>query len=234
MKGSQKSKRSFINKIMDFGPEQEGTPEEVAEHYKIEKELAEKLRTASRAERIGLYSAVYDELFERVPYHSQLMRKKDLMLRKREVTEQINLLNRFLKADKTFLEVGSGDCALAFEAAKNAKMVYAIDVSREITANAKLPKNFKLILTDGFSVPVPENSIDVAFSHDFIEHLHPDDFQEHLKTIFSKLAPNGIYVCMTPNRLSGPHDISRRLRHSRFRISLKGIYHVRNVQNSAE
>ena len=194
---------------MDFSPEQEGTQEEVAEHYKIEKELAEKLRTANRAERIGLYAAVYDELFKRVPYHSQLMRKKDSSLRMHEVAEQMSLLNRFLKGNKTFLEVGSGDCALAFEVAKNTKRVYAVDVSREITASAKLPKNFELILTDGFSVPVMESSIDVAFSHDFVEHLHPEDFREHLKTIFSKLAPNGLYVCMTPNRLSGPHDISR-------------------------
>ena len=42
-----------------------------------------------------------------------------------------------------------------------------------------------------------------------MEHLHPDDALEQLWNIYSALAPDGVYICITPNRLSGPHDISR-------------------------
>jgi len=42
-----------------------------------------------------------------------------------------------------------------------------------------------------------------------MEHLHPDDAREQLGNIFAALAPGGAYVCITPNRLDGPHDISR-------------------------
>jgi SAM-dependent methyltransferase len=42
-----------------------------------------------------------------------------------------------------------------------------------------------------------------------MEHLHPDDALEQLENIFRALTPGGVYVCVTPNRLSGPHDISR-------------------------
>ena len=42
-----------------------------------------------------------------------------------------------------------------------------------------------------------------------MEHLHPDDAQEQLRNIHAALAPGGAYVCLTPNRLTGPHDISR-------------------------
>jgi SAM-dependent methyltransferase len=41
-----------------------------------------------------------------------------------------------------------------------------------------------------------------------MEHLHPDDAAEQLRNIASAIAPGGVYICVTPNRLSGPHDIS--------------------------
>jgi SAM-dependent methyltransferase len=55
---------------------------------------------------------------------------------------------------------------------------------------------------------VPENSVDVAYSDQLMEHLHPDDALDQLKNIFRSLKPGGSYICMTPNRISGPHDIS--------------------------
>jgi len=42
-----------------------------------------------------------------------------------------------------------------------------------------------------------------------MEHLHPDDVIEQLEQVFKALKPGGEYLCITPNRLSGPHDISK-------------------------
>lgn len=42
-----------------------------------------------------------------------------------------------------------------------------------------------------------------------MEHLHPDDAFEQLENIYRTLTLGGIYICITPNRLNGPHDISR-------------------------
>jgi SAM-dependent methyltransferase len=41
-----------------------------------------------------------------------------------------------------------------------------------------------------------------------MEHLHPEDAMEQLGNIYTALRPGGIYICVTPNRVSGPHDIS--------------------------
>jgi SAM-dependent methyltransferase len=49
----------------------------------------------------------------------------------------------------------------------------------------------------------------VAYSNQLMEHLHPDDAFEQLCEIYRVLAPGGIYLCLTPNSLTGPHDISR-------------------------
>lgn len=42
-----------------------------------------------------------------------------------------------------------------------------------------------------------------------MEHLHPDDAQSQLRSVWDALAPGGVYICITPNRLYGPHDVSR-------------------------
>ena len=185
--------------------------EALYEHYRIERELADRLRHAPREERQALYGAVYDELFQRVPAHPMLRAKASgsaLLKRQRDVDRQTGFLRRFIGPQTVFAEIGAGDCALALRVAKFSKNVYAIDVSEQIVTDVRLPKNFRLILSDGCSIPLPTGSIDVAFSDQLMEHLHPDDAREQLHNISRSLAPNGVYVCVTPNRLYGPRDIS--------------------------
>jgi SAM-dependent methyltransferase len=185
------------------------TMEQRFEHYKVEKELADKLRLASREERRSLYSSVYDELYQRVPHHTQLTRKSSPEESQAEVALQIATLKPFLDKNSIYLEVGPGDCALPLEIAKFVKQVYAVDVSNEITKNLAFPQNFKLVLSDGSSIPVSRNTVNVAYSNQLMEHIHPDDAFEQLQNIYNALAPGGIYICITPSRLNGPHDISQ-------------------------
>lgn len=187
----------------------ERTADQIREHYEIEKRLADRLRNSTRAERRTLYATVYDELFRSVPHHSQLTRKSSPEESTRKAISELKRFQSFLSREATFLEVGPGDCALSFEAAKHVKTVYAIDVSEEITRSSSCPQNFKLILSDGTSIPVPENSVDVAYSNQLMEHLHSDDALEQLHNIFNALKRGGVYICITPNRISGPHDISK-------------------------
>jgi SAM-dependent methyltransferase len=185
------------------------TIEQLREHYEIEKDLASRLQNASRQERRYLYSSLYDEMFKRVPLHPQLTRKSSLEKTQLIVSSQMGLIKDFLKKETTFLEVGPGDCALSFKVAEVVKQVYAVDVSDEITKSVTRPPNFQLVLSDGSNVPLPPNSVDVAYSNQLMEHLHPDDAFEQLESIYHALVPGGVYICITPNRLSGPHDISK-------------------------
>lgn len=185
------------------------TTEQIREHYEIAKELAGKLRMASKDERRLLYSILYDELYRRVPHHPLLTRKASPAETARLVRAQTKFLQRFINRNTVFLEVGPGDCSLSFELAKTVKEVYAVDVSDEITRRLSQPSNFHLILSDGTSIPVPPNSMDVVYSNQLMEHLHPEDALEQLTNIYSTLVPGGSYVCITPNRLSGPHDVSQ-------------------------
>ena len=183
------------------------TRQQLREHYLIERELADRLRSAPRSERGALYSELYDELFRRVAHHPML-HAGDHPQREHEIARALCFVRSFLSNESVFMEIGAGDCALALRAALLAKQVYAIDVSEEITRSVVPPGNFRLILSDGCSTPVPEGGIDVAFSNQLMEHLHPEDAGEQLRNIYRSLAPGGIYVCITPNRMYGPHDIS--------------------------
>lgn len=183
--------------------------EQIKEHYEIEKELASRLRNSSLQERQYLYTALYDELFKKVLLHPQLTRKSSPEISAWIVAQRMQLLGHFLNPKITFLEVGPGDCSLSIEVSKYAKKVYAVDVSNEIANNIIFPQNFEFLISEGCKIPVPENSINVAYSHQLMEHLHPDDAFTQLQNIYNALAPKGIYICITPNRLSGPHDISK-------------------------
>jgi SAM-dependent methyltransferase len=179
----------------------------VREHYAIERKLADRLRQSTPEDRRTLYASACDELFSRVPDHPMLRVKQSSS--GRDVTWDLRLLSRFLRDDTVFMEIGPGDCAVSIRVAERAKQVYAVDVSTEITKNVHFPKNLRLCLSDGISVPVPQQSVHLAYSAELMEHLHPDDAAEQLRNIYRALAPGGVYVCVTPNRISGPHDISR-------------------------
>ncbi|HLF27049.1 MAG TPA: methyltransferase domain-containing protein [Anaerolineae bacterium] len=183
--------------------------ERIRIHYEIERNLADRLRHANNADRQRLYPMVYDELFRRVPDMPMLTRGVDTSRQHRAVARQFALLSRFVRPGCVFLEIGAGDCALSLEMARTARHVYAVDVSSEIAGALQAPENFHLAITDGTSIPVPPDCVDVAYSLSLIEHLHPDDALIQLKNILRALKPGGVYVCLTPNRLNGPHDISK-------------------------
>ena len=204
-KGNQSQTARLERSAHRFGDTR--TPEQLQEHYLIERELADRLRLAPRSQRPGLYCEVYDELFRRVQHHPQLHAANGAP-RQREVDGLLALTRGFLSST-VLMEVGAGDCALAIRAAAIVKRVYAIDVSEQITRGVSCPANLSLVLSDGCSIPVPEGSVDVAVSNQLMEHLHPDDAREQLHNIYRSLAPGGVYVCITPNRVYGPHDVSK-------------------------
>jgi SAM-dependent methyltransferase len=185
------------------------TNAQIREHYEVEKELAEKLLNSTRQERQTLYAHLYDELFKRIPHHPQLLKKLSQQEKIDQVAFQMRNLQPFLSKNMTFLEIGAGDCALSCEVAKYVKQVYAVDISKEIVRGLSLPRNIELILSDGCNIPVPAESVNVAYSYQLMEHLHPDDAREQLYDIYKALIPGGCYFCITPNRINGPHDISR-------------------------
>ena len=185
------------------------TPERIRAHYLAERALADELRRAGSFEdRRRIASHMYDDLFAQIPDHPRLLSREDAEdERARNVSWNLAQLRPYLKPGRVFLEVGAGDCALATRVAETAAHVYAVDISDQ-TLGRKLPANCSLVISDGRSIDVPEASVDVAFSDQLMEHLHPEDALTQLRNIRRCLRPGGVYVCITPNRLYGPSDVS--------------------------
>lgn len=180
--------------------------ERLRAHYEIERELANRLRTASREERKTMYTSVYDELFRRVPDHPQ--HTVGAESGSRSVAGEERIVRKLLREGGVFLEVGAGDCALSLAISRYASHTHAVDVSEEISTVERTPPNFTLWITDGTSIPVRPGTVDLAYSNQLMEHLHPDDAEEQLANVLAALAPGGRYVCLTPHRWLGPSDIS--------------------------
>jgi SAM-dependent methyltransferase len=216
--------------MIEFGggsPAWERSEERLRAHWEIERELAARLRAAPREERTTLYGSVYDELFRRVPDHPQVLRRADPAEREASAQRQAKLIRRFLVPGGVFLEIGAGDCGLSLLLAGYAGQVYAVEVSREIAEVERAPVNFELVITDGRQIPVPAGTVDLAYSNQLIEHLHPEDAAEQVAEILAALRPGGRYVCLTPNRLLGPADISRY-----FEDDVASGFHLREYSNS--
>ena len=58
-------------------------------------------------------------------------------------------------------------------------------------------------------MPIKKNTVDIVFSDQLIEHLHPEDTYLHLKEIRKILKQDGVYIFRTPHAYKGPSDISR-------------------------
>lgn len=186
----------------------ERSAERLRVHYRVERHLADRLRRAPDAEaRRRIFATMYDDLFREVPDHPRLRSEDDSIAeRARDIGWDLAQLQPYLRPGCTFLEIGAGDCALSSRVAEGAAKVYAVDISDQ-HARA-LPANAQLVISDGTSIPVPPASVDLAFSDQLMEHLHPDDAREQLRNIHRALKPGGVYFCITPNRLYGPSDIS--------------------------
>jgi SAM-dependent methyltransferase len=184
------------------------TAEELRQHYEIEKELANRLRNSRREDRAAMYAQVYDELFRRVPKHPQWT-KQNTDARQRQLQGHLRLLRPYLTPETVFMEVGAGDCAVPLLVAPMVRKAYGLEVSEELTRGLPNSDKFQVLISKNCNVPLPGNTVDLAFSFQVIEHIHPDDVVEQLRDIYRVLKPGGRYYCITPNRLYGPNDVSR-------------------------
>ena len=181
---------------------------ELVEHYNLETRLALILRNANRQERKELYTKLYNEMYEKIPYFSE--KARNTAKRRNNANQQIDFLNNFKLSEVNFMEIGPGDCALSIALCKTCKQVFAVDISFTIPGNIRLPENLNLIVSNGISIDIKDgDQIDIAYSNQLMEHLHPEDVKDQLRNIFNVLVRKGLYIIITPHRFTGPHDISK-------------------------
>lgn len=183
--------------------------EQIKNHYEVEKSIAERLKNSAREERKAIFANMYDELFAKVTDHPRLKEKENNEKIQASNIQKLKLVKKFLNDLTVFVEFGPGNCNFSFEVSKYVKKVYAVDISDQRGRNYNIPTNFELVVYDGYNLNLEDNSVDVAFSDQFIEHLHPEDAEYHFQLVKRILRNNGRYVFRSPHAFFGPHDISK-------------------------
>lgn len=56
---------------------------------------------------------------------------------------------------------------------------------------------------------IEDESIDIFYADNVIEHLFPDEFPQTLDLLFRKIKKGGVLILIIPNKYTGPHDVSR-------------------------
>jgi SAM-dependent methyltransferase len=185
------------------------TLEQLANHFRVEKRLADQLKAADRSSRRAIYSTMYDELFRLVPDHPRLTRRSSEERSRLATASKLEMISALLRPDMTFLEFAPGDCKLSNQVATRVRRAIGVDISDQRDPGESRPDNFELIVYDGYTLDgVPDGSVDLIFSDQLIEHLHPEDTKAHFELAFRLLRRGGRYVFRTPHAVTGPHDVS--------------------------
>jgi len=185
------------------------TEDQIYQIYESEIKHSDRLRISDSNKRKLLYEKVYEDYYSELPFHPAFKVKNNFDIQKNRLDFQLNKLIPIVNKNQVFVEVGAGDCALSKQLSSCVGKIYALEISQTYAMQeSKLPSNMEIIIFDGFHFPFETNTIDFVYSNQLIEHLHPDDALEQLKSIFNCLKKGGRHMIITPNRLLGPGDIS--------------------------
>lgn len=171
--------------------------------------LREELLASTRHNRADVTRDVYDRLFDQIPWHkAHTMDPSYEFAYEEEWFRQYGPLTR---PTDTLVDLGCGRGGLIHQFATAVHDCIGIDTSAAMVALAKrdAPANARFLVGDLLAPPLPPASVDFVVSRQVMEHLHPDDVPDHLRSVHELLEPGGRFLIETPSRLTGPWDISR-------------------------
>lgn len=115
--------------------------------------------------------------------------------------EIINYLRKYFPKDGSILDLGSGYCEFINNVPS--KNRYALD--KYLDPNKYANKSTTPLFGDYSLVKkrLSNESLDVVFASNFIEHIKEDELEKYMSVIISKLKKEGYFIILQPNyRLS--------------------------------
>ena len=109
----------------------------------------------------------------------------------------LSFLEKRFTPRTVYMEVGVADCAFALRAASNVERVYSVDLSGRFLQSVAAPLNLRFVLCDGLRIPLPEGTVDLAWSGGFMDHLDTQGTAEHLQSVRRSLVDGGEYFFTT-------------------------------------
>lgn len=107
-----------------------------------------------------------------------------------------NFFQKYVPTDGTVLDIASGNCE--FINAIEARNKIALDINPSVRNFAEA--NVKIIISQSIKMNgIESNSIDVAFTSNFFEHLNREEIIQTIREIYRILKPNGSLLILQPN-----------------------------------
>jgi SAM-dependent methyltransferase len=170
------------------------------EQVQIEAELAKRLLSAPEHDRRALYGEVYDEIFR------MHLSRDASALEFGAAPMFLPFLLQLTRSTESVLEIGCGAGLMAIELARAGRKVTGVDVSQVILdkarARSKGVTGVEFEQVSGVTLPYPNETFDVAYSIEVVEHLHENDALAHFAEVRRVLRPGGRYWFLTPNGLT--------------------------------
>jgi 2-polyprenyl-3-methyl-5-hydroxy-6-metoxy-1,4-benzoquinol methylase len=182
------------------------TEQMVLTHWELEQQLTQDLLSAPPEQRWQTFERCYTQLYHELDWLNQGTPPQD---------QRTTALWQFAigSPPQRLYEVGSGKGSLIQALAQAGFDCCATEVTQERGEkhlHQSVP-NLTWRISDGVHLDqfeLPE-SYDVVMSDQVLEHLHPTDLDTHLNSAYRILKPSGRYILRTPQRFSGPYDVSR-------------------------
>lgn len=196
-------------RLYRLGPEQPLTAAMVAQHWQLERRLAERHKTSDREERSELFGRAYSELYASLPW---LKQAEAAVPESDWAFKYAYLLELLPPAPAEVLEVGSGGGGLIAYLSRSGYRCIASDVTdQRADLLIRQCPGLRWVVADavGFADQIPAASQMAVISDQVVEHLHPDDVLRHFEAVRRALRPGGRYVLRVPHATAGPGDVSQ-------------------------
>jgi ubiquinone/menaquinone biosynthesis C-methylase UbiE len=174
--------------------------------FELERRLHTRLLAAGKGHRAAAAQAAYQELFSQFRDHQvfQIDDAEDRRLGRKNAA----IIAPLTRPGDKVLEVGCGRGHVLKAIQEAGCQVFGIDPSVDMVELAR-GHGVSADVGTAEALGFTSNTFDLVFSQQVLEHIHPDDVPEHLGEAYRVLKPGGLLVVETPNRRTGPQDISR-------------------------
>lgn len=127
----------------------------------------------------------------------------------------IGLVLRLMKKTraKVLYEAGVGRATACRIFARRGIKIYGCDIRIDSDVMKKCAA-MKNVFVESKSLDshirtMTDDSIDIFYADNVLEHIMPDEIHKILESVSAKLVHGGLMVLIIPNRLAGPNDVSR-------------------------
>jgi SAM-dependent methyltransferase len=175
--------------------------------FEFERSLRGRILDSPPEQRAAAIASAYGELFQTFPDHSVFQTTAEE--RRRQGRRGAAMVGPLTRAGERVLEVGCGRGDVLTELAERGRVCVGIEPSEKMIDMCPPHPRVSLHVGTAERLEFPDEFFHAVFSQQVLEHLHPDDVPQHLMDAFRVLRPGGFIAIETPNRRTGPQDISR-------------------------